>query len=180
MDSLKSGLVPAAVHSGGILQILLHKLCCSSTRAFLYKYMSACMQEQKKHSFLSNTLLRRQLYCVTLNVKVKYLRGVFWWSRPLRWPDFPCPWSQALCYAAQLYTLSLHTLSMVQLLLTRRIIYLRHAQLYEYMHIFVCFAPSIMHSLTGAAYSHNMAFSSFYDRESNSLPPDERAGTLTT
>ena len=29
-------------------------------------------------------------------LKGKYLRGAFWRSQSLKWPDFPCPWSHAL------------------------------------------------------------------------------------
>ena len=42
-----------------------------------------------------------------LQVMVKYLLGAFQQSRPLRWQDFPCPWTMSWHYATELHTLCL-------------------------------------------------------------------------
>ena len=92
---------------------------------------------------------------IILKVKVKYLWGAFWQSRSLKWPDFPCPWSQALALCCWLRTLSV-TYPLCGLALTSttdtlsEMCSLRRTDSCLYI-----FVPSIIHNLTRVAYSPN-------------------------
>ena len=116
--------------------------------------------------------------CLAIELKVKYLRGAFWQSRSLKWPDFPCPsepgfgimpLSSAL---SQLHILCGSALTdttdnpseMCPLKLTDFCLFLYH---WSYTILQEPFIPP-------------MAFTSCHDRGLNRLPPDGRASTLTT
>ena len=78
--------------------------------------------------------------------KVKYLRGAFWRSRSLKWPDFPCPSEAGFgimplsSTLSQLHILSIHRYSLWDV----------PTKTYRLLPVFV---PLIIHNLTRAAYS---------------------------
>ena len=106
-------------------------------------------------------------------VKVKYLRGAFWRSWSLKWPDFPCPWSWAYWhYAAELCTLSF-TYPLCDLALTNttdNTSEMCPLKLTDFCLFLYLWSYTILQGLLIPP----MALTSCQDQGSNLLPPDER------
>ena len=104
----------------------------------------------------------------------------FWRSQSLMWPDFPCPWSQALA----LCRLSPHFLSYISLCsltLTNNTDNFSEMCMWPLKFTYFClFLYHWSYTILKGLLIPPMALSSCHDRGSNLLPPDKRFCTLTT
>ena len=96
----------------------VHAYPWNSSFTFLCHVSTYCHNMQKKRWKLSGTRTKkwntfattrsdsyRFSYQYIAKVKVNYLRGAFWRSLLLTWPDFPCPGAKLWHYATNLQTL---------------------------------------------------------------------------